>query len=582
MGTTADALTGGVTARQAVERTAAALGGTHRGGLRQAMPVLAGRHRTPTGRGFLLLALAVVSATSPWAAGPSPSSSGRLVAPSTSIAARDTADDPAAAQPTLAGVTNQLAVAGSRVAHADRSAAAHEAPRIVTRVARRTLSTPRNGSSAPGAVADAPRVRPALALAVAALPARDDLGSLGLTARYHVVAEIDWNAGAIRVDTELAVTNSSPAPAARLELNTLAATLGSMQLLAATVDGRAVEPVVDGQNVLVPLADPLAVGATARVRIVYSASFRHSMKGTDYMWAQVGDVLSLYRFIPWLTRVTPFEPNGPGESFVTPSSPEVAVTLRASRPLTYATSGRLVTEDLSSRTFLAHNVRDFNLTASPSYRVLDGTSVDGETAISVYTRWGHGPEILAQARRALAAYERWIGPYPYPTLTLAQTAGGPSKESPAHVWISRTFTPTSTLHPLDYAVVHEIAHEWFYAVAGNDQFRDPFADEAVADLLSRTLAWHFRATRCPMQRLDLAVDGYSAACYSEVIYVQGSNFLNGLRHDLGAARFWQVLRRYYADSTFRISSTNELLRDFLEVGGDSLLPKIRAAFPSFS
>jgi hypothetical protein len=35
-------------------------------------------------------------------------------------------------------------------------------------------------------------------------------------------------------------------------------------------------------------------------------------------------------------------------------------------------------------------------------------------------------------------------------------------------------------------IAHELGHQWFYAVVGNDQARDPFLDEAMTDFLART------------------------------------------------------------------------------------------------
>ena len=38
---------------------------------------------------------------------------------------------------------------------------------------------------------------------------------------------------------------------------------------------------------------------------------------------------------------------------------------------------------------------------------------------------------------------------------------------------------------LRYLVAHETAHQWFYGIVGNDQARQPFADEAAADFVAR-------------------------------------------------------------------------------------------------
>ena len=74
---------------------------------------------------------------------------------------------------------------------------------------------------------------------------------------------------------------------------------------------------------------------------------------------------------------------------------------------------------------------------------------------------------------ALADFAQRFGPYPWPALTVALTpelSGG--IEFPSHVMqgsgsLGRT-TP------------HEVAHQWFYGLVGNDQGRDPVLDEGLA------------------------------------------------------------------------------------------------------
>ena len=153
--------------------------------------------------------------------------------------------------------------------------------------------------------------------------------------------------------------------------------------------------------------------------------------------------------------------------------------------------------------------------------------------------------LLRAARRALAAFEAWVGEYPYPTLDVARSAAGYALESPALVWV-----PLSLRRDVASFVVHEVAHQWFYGVVGSDQVAEPFADEAVTEFLTLTLTGGFRGSDCPKARLDLSVYAYSSDCYVEVIYVQGPNFLEMLRRDIGDAAFWDALSTYYHEGRY--------------------------------
>ena len=133
---------------------------------------------------------------------------------------------------------------------------------------------------------------------------------------------------------------------------------------------------------------------------------------------------------------------------------------------------------------------------------------------------------------------------------------------------------------LDYLVAHELGHQWFYGVVGNDQAADPFLDEAVTDFLARSFLHQLRASQCAQARLDRSIYQYLGNCYYETIYIQGSQFLNQLRQDMGTALFWRTMRRFWADNRFTVSRTFKLLEAFRAAAGNWVLPRYRARFPS--
>jgi hypothetical protein len=405
--------------------------------------------------------------------------------------------------------------------------------------------------------------------------------SFRMEARYEVDVRLDWGTRWVRVNARIALRNTSGGPIDQVHLNTVAARLGSLRLRAARVDGVPVTPVVDDQTITLPLPAPLAEEGETMLQVVYRARLRTTTGGRDHLFSQRGGVAQLYRFIPWLSRRTPSGPSTNGDPFVTPASPSARVTLSADRPMVWATSGRRVAGPTrlaaggESQTFVARDVREFNVAASPGFRVTSGRSTDGETRILVYTLLEDGPRWLQLARRELERYERLLVPYPYPVYRVAETAGPIALESPALVWIPRGLSDRDD----EYLIAHETAHQWFYALVGNDQVTDSFADEAVADFLARHVLGRRRASRCPADRLDRNIHRYSKACYYETIYIQGAGFLDGLRRDFGARGFWAALRTYAADNRFDVSSDRRLLEAFRARFGDAVLPRYRERFP---
>ncbi len=200
------------------------------------------------------------------------------------------------------------------------------------------------------------------------------------------------------------------------------------------------------------------------------------------------------------------------------------------------------------------NVRDFTLAAAADYRT--SRAHVGGTEIRVLTRPG-GPAaaMLAAATSALSKLEARLGPYPYPVLEVVQSAGGYGMEGPGVAWIP-TGVATSNL---TYLVTHEIAHQWFYGIVGNDQARDPFADEAAADFVARDVLGMRRASRCATAPLDRSIYRYTSACYYETIYIQGGNLLEAARTKMGSATFWAAIRGYLADHRWGLVETRTLL-----------------------
>jgi hypothetical protein len=399
-----------------------------------------------------------------------------------------------------------------------------------------------------------------------------------LSASYDVAIHLRWATGQITVATDMDVTNTSGSPVSRLELNTVAARLGHMKLLDARVDGSEVEARVSDQTLTVPLSHTLQPYGAVLVHTKYRARLLRSTANHDWLWSQVNDVASVYRSIPWLSARRPFDRPNDGDPFVTQTASRVTVTFSSDTSLEYATSGAHVSSSGNTTVFEANLVRDFNFAASRHYTTLSGTTVDRQHDIRVMTKWmstSQAARILTVARRAIDQYTRWLGPLGCPTVVIAEIAAGVSMESPCLVWITRGSGPFT-----DYRVAHELGHQWFYGMDGNDQALDPFFDEAATDFLARTLLGQRRASQCARDRLDLSIYRYKGTCYYETIYIQGSLFLDHVRDQLGSKRFWTTLSTFWRDHRWTVTNTKSLLEAFRAVGGDQLLPEYRKRFPS--
>jgi hypothetical protein len=444
------------------------------------------------------------------------------------------------------------------------------------------VSRARGGTSAapPAAAPDAatPDGKPATGLQ----PGSVDRTSLDLVATYDVNAAITVGAGLLDVSTTLVVRNAGRTSIDRLELNTVAARLGGMRLGGTSVDGRRVKARVEDQTVIVPLGGVLETGASTTVRIAYRAMLRDDVRGSDWLFTRAGGEIALYRWIPWISRALPFDRPNHGDPFETVSSPEVSVEILSDEPLVLAAPAARVIEYAAgfgnAWSFTVHDVRDVAVALAPDFAVRRQT-VDG-VAIKAYSRAGDiaAQRLLTLATQALSREQRVVGvDYPWPALVAVETQGGEAMESPGQVWIPRSLDSVNRT----YLVHHEVGHQWFYGLVGNDQRTDPFFDEAGADLLARTSIGSFRAPRCSRAALDGSIAKYAGRCYYEAIYVQGGLLLEEVRARMGSKRFWAAIAAFLDAHRFGIVKTRDLL-DSLEAAAPrnvDLRALFRARFP---
>ena len=384
------------------------------------------------------------------------------------------------------------------------------------------------------------------------VPGSVNATTMALTVEYDATVTLNFGTRSFRVASTMSVLNTSGKSIDRLELNTIVARLGRMSLTRAQVDGRNVAASVSDQTITVPLGGVLQAGARTIVRIGYSSTLRSDTAGSNWLFTRTNGILEAHRWLPWISRPTPFTRPNHGDPFVTPNSPRVRITIVSERPIRWATTGEQVGGSGTTKIFEARNVRDFAFTGAPDYRLSSATV--GGVVVRVWSRPGFPTAtVLSAARTALARQTALLGPYPYKTYDLAQTAGGYGMESPGLTWIP------GGAGSLPYLVAHETAHQWFYGIVGNDQARNPYADEAVTDFVARYVLGLRRASRCSTMRLDRSIYGYSNACYYEAIYIQGGNFLDDTRKAMGNTAFWAGIRDYLATNRFKLTTTKTLL-----------------------
>jgi aminopeptidase N len=225
--------------------------------------------------------------------------------------------------------------------------------------------------------------------------------------------------------------------------------------------------------------------------------------------------------------------------------------------------------------------RDFFLAASRDYEVV--SQKVGEVTVNSYAPKSMSKmsqAALASAARALETFGELYAPYPYTefdiviTPTLALGIEYPGATAIADRILLGEYGDQTAVY-LESTVVHEVAHQWFYNLVGNDQLDQPWLDESLAQFAT----WQYyetnfgagaaagfeQALRARWARVDNAlipigqpVAAYSGIEYGAIVYGRGAFFFEALKNEMGAESFDAFLKDYTATFSWEIATTNRL------------------------
>jgi len=305
-----------------------------------------------------------------------------------------------------------------------------------------------------------------------------------------------------------------------------------------------------------PAAQPVDARLEFRLSLPGAINDRVATAGRAVRLGSAIPVLSWIRGDDWQTSPAT---NLNAESAAT----EVAdwdVTVTAPAGYTTLAAG----EEAGPGRFVARAVRDWAATVAPM-RVGQAPAQGGKTTVVVGVAEGAAGDpnaIAARNARALDHLAARFGEYPYPRLTIGVTAGLTGGiEFPTHIFLG---SGVATVH-----LVHEVAHQWFYALAGNDQYRDPWLDESFATYgqsrVDGQLAYQ-RGRAVPAYGRghlgeSMAYWGRAdGSTYYLSVYVGGTQALARLADRLGGyAPLDCAIRRYVHDRAYTVSRPSDFL-----------------------
>jgi aminopeptidase N len=244
--------------------------------------------------------------------------------------------------------------------------------------------------------------------------------------------------------------------------------------------------------------------------------------------------------------------------------------------------------------------RDFTIVADDEF-ISTSLAYNGTTVNSWYLpgEETNGEAVAEFARRSLEYYSTLIGTYPYAELDVVsvEVYGALGVEFPQLVYMARDYysrdIDLDAPSNLEFTVSHEVLHQWFYGMIGNNQYEHAFIDEGLTQYISgdpyfrhvygdaagaefsntafRNTYANGIANRGDRTIVDTPSDSFnSSADYVFAMYYKAPMGFDAMLDAIGEDAFAAALQSYFRDFRFGVAQPDDLLHAFETASGQDL------------
>jgi aminopeptidase N len=252
----------------------------------------------------------------------------------------------------------------------------------------------------------------------------------------------------------------------------------------------------------------------------------------------------------------------------------------------------------------AYSVRDFAFVASDAFKV--EVAVVNGTLIKSYASSGKkAKKVLEYGADSIRLFNREYGKYPYPACSIVQSDISGGMEYPNLVMIESneygnvdfedmlmTYYYGKPKGSLEFVVVHELAHQWWYGIVGNDEYREAWIDEPLTQYA--TLEYYrqkygqeefdrvyerniklgvnmfLMSGKGEDKPLNRSLDQFPHDEYYILIYNKGTMMYKDLNDQLGDETFDLLLRTLFEKYKFKTVTGVELIELTSETAGKDM------------
>jgi hypothetical protein len=419
--------------------------------------------------------------------------------------------------------------------------------------------------------------------------------------QYRISLTIGDSLRQIICEQEMLYTNQEETALDKIVFRIYPALFGATVKITSTrVDDREISPsmAIHPSVMTIPLQTPLQPGNAVVLALTLEYTMPEDATSNYNIFSSMKGLLTLPHFYPmaavydeegWHTEIPP------NYGDVTYSDASLyLVRVHAPANLTIITSGTQISQSKSgsiqTMEFSAGPARDFFLAAGDD--LVKQTRRVNDVQVSSYTFSGMqegSKTALDAAARSLESFSAMLGPYPYTEFDVISThTSAAGVEYPGVTVINKDIYDPNTEfggQPSEVmmrsVIVHEMAHQWFYNLIGNDQVNEPWLDESLAQYVTYRVfsdwfgsqgakgylaSFYQRWDQVDQENIPIGqpVSAYTQKEYGAIIYGRGAIFFVKLEDQIGTDEIDQFLLAYSDKYKWKIASSVELEADLEE------------------
>lgn len=204
--------------------------------------------------------------------------------------------------------------------------------------------------------------------------------------------------------------------------------------------------------------------------------------------------------------------------------------------------------DTNTYNYIANGVRDYAVIIGNSY--IEHIGKVDDITIGTYFHKGHEKEGKKALKTAIGAFKKFnsrLGKYPYSNFNVVELQMSMmGMEYPQIVLVTNKESGVG-------ASVHEIIHQWFYQIVGNDCYNEAWIDESITTYLANPGLDEYTGI------ITKAYNEFENGDYGEKIYFCGASMYNKLEKKYGKKKINKFMKELLKNYAYQEIKTQQLV-----------------------